>query len=410
MCKFFALNYAVKIKNRTTKKQKKKNKKIANTKQSNTKMSLEIPESSPKQKKKKYQQKFCKKWINDPSFSSWLEEKDGIPFCSVCNRYFREGTCRNELDRHLKTSIHEDNLQKVRMEICRICLLERNVNYMPNIYEDDPETELKLYEQINLVGGINIPKQSMPDRICLDCKKSLKDAYKFRVLCKRSAKRFPNLFQEVDVEKAKEPDLDSLVLEENLKELLEEEEQEEEEEQPPVEEAKEDLGKDENCFMCDVCGQQFDKKYRLSNHIRWHMKIRPYKCDSCDKSFAQKCDLKSHFRVHTGEKPFTCSMCNKSFSSLSAKQCHERTHRNERPYKCDICEKTFTYGSTLNKHKRTHTGEKNYICELCNKAFAEGHHLKAHLQTNVHNDNLKKYSEEGEEGDFVEGEYEYFLE
>lgn len=358
-------------------------------------MSSETP-ASPKQRKKKYQQKFCKKWTDDPAFSSWLEEKDGIPFCSVCNRYFREGTCRNELDRHLKTSIHEENALKVRMEICRICLVENNVNYMPNIYENDQSSEIKIFEQINLVGGINIPENSLPDRICLSCNHSLKEAFKFRILCKKSSKRFPNLY----MDNFTEPVEESSSLEDTLMEVVEEiNEQSDQVEESP---------KDIRSFICDVCGQQFDKKNRLSLHIRWHSKVRPYKCEECEKSFAQKCDLRSHLRVHSGEKPYKCSMCDKAFSGLSAKLCHERTHRNERPYKCETCSKTFTYGSTLNKHKKTHTGEKHHFCEPCNKAFAESHHLKAHLQTIVHSDNVKKSSEEGVTERVVE-EYEFYL-
>lgn len=253
--------------------------------------------TSPKQRKKKYQQKFCKKWINDPAFSGWLEEKDGTPFCSVCNRYFREGTCRNELDRHLKTSIHEENALRVRMEICRICLEEHNVNYMPNIYGSDLDGgELRLFEQINLVGGINIPENSLPDRICSTCNHSLKEAFSFRILCKKSSKRFPNLCVEIDMGGLKDH-VDSFpAVQDNFNELIKETTE------PTVEETEEPP-KEPRTFICDVCGQQFDKKNRLSIHIKWHMKVRPHKCDECDKSFVQKCDLRSHLRVHSREKP-----------------------------------------------------------------------------------------------------------
>lgn len=355
--------------------------------------------SSPKHRKKKYQQKFCKRWVEDPAFSGWLEEKEGIPFCSVCNRYFREGTCRNELDRHLKTSVHEENAQKVRMEICRICLVENNVNFMSNIYDSDPNCELRPFEQINLVGGINIPENSLPERICSSCSHALKEAVNFRILCKKSSKRFPNLYIDEFTEPLPEPQY----LEDNLMESTDADDKNEQDNHEVEESPKE-----QRTFICDVCGQQFDKKNRLSLHIRWHMKVRPYKCDECEKSFAQKCDLRSHMRVHSGEKPYKCSMCEKAFSGLSAKLCHERTHRNERPYKCDVCGKTFTYGSTLNKHKKTHTGEKHHFCEPCNKAFAESHHLKAHLQTIVHSENVKKCSEEGVTAKIVE-EYEFYL-
>ena len=35
-------------------------------------------------KKKKYEQKFLNSWLADPEFKDWLEKRNELPYCKLC--------------------------------------------------------------------------------------------------------------------------------------------------------------------------------------------------------------------------------------------------------------------------------------------------------------------------------------
>ncbi|KAM8704165.1 hypothetical protein ACLKA7_008718 [Drosophila subpalustris] len=113
-----------------------------------------------------------------------------------------------------------------------------------------------------------------------------------------------------------------------------------------------------NALTCPTCRREFKKKEHLTQHVKLHAGLRPFKCteDGCDKAFSRKEHLSRHLISHSGQKMFTCEECKKPFSRKD----------------------------NLNKHKRTHTAQPGetrlHSCEICNKNFASKQHYEKHRE------------------------------
>ncbi|KAM4614030.1 uncharacterized protein O3C94_022063 isoform 2-T2 [Discoglossus pictus] len=139
----------------------------------------------------------------------------------------------------------------------------------------------------------------------------------------------------------------------------------------------------EKPFACSECGKCFGKKSNLVKHQGTHTDEKPFACSECGKCFRQKADLVRHNRMHTGERPFSCSECGKCFSRKSHFIIHERTHTGEKPFGCSQCNKCFNNKPDLVKHQRTHTGEKPFACSDCGKCFGEKTDLVRHQRVHT---------------------------
>jgi len=170
---------------------------------------------------------------------------------------------------------------------------------------------------------------------------------------------------------------------------------------------------DDKNFVCMECGKQFKRKESLHFHMKKHAGIEDCHCDQCpakyvslsalaahklakhtdpaDKeaflcnfcgqSFNKKEYLKKHVTKHTGEKPYQCKECDKSFRSHGVYRNHLRVHRGIKDYKCSHCDKMFMQRQHLVVHERRHTGDKRHKCDECGKAFIEPATLRNHLKT-----------------------------
>nr|NP_650092.4 uncharacterized protein Dmel_CG14710 [Drosophila melanogaster]AAF54663.3 uncharacterized protein Dmel_CG14710 [Drosophila melanogaster] len=148
--------------------------------------------------------------------------------------------------------------------------------------------------------------------------------------------------------------------------------------------------KEEEKFMCILCGNVFYKKSVFTAHMMTHSEYKPHQCEICNKSFRQMGELRAHIRRHTGDRPYKCMYCDRHFYDRSERVRHERVHTNTRPYACQECGKTFTHTAILKNHILSHSAQKNYNCGICCKSFTLLHQLKAHLQTLTHRNKMEQ--------------------
>uniref|UniRef100_A0A1A8NVA4 C2H2-type domain-containing protein n=1 Tax=Nothobranchius rachovii TaxID=451742 RepID=A0A1A8NVA4_9TELE len=133
-------------------------------------------------------------------------------------------------------------------------------------------------------------------------------------------------------------------------------------------------------LFCRRCGIQFDHKEKMEEHMKTHIKEKPYPCPDCGKRFINESYIQVHQRIHTGERPFLCSHCGKGFHTASSLKLHKMQHSGERPFACSICGKTFRINSYLNAHYQTHIKDRPFICRVCGKGYSRAEELKVHLR------------------------------
>ncbi|KAG4067673.1 hypothetical protein HA402_005445 [Bradysia odoriphaga] len=112
----------------------------------------------------------------------------------------------------------------------------------------------------------------------------------------------------------------------------------------------------EKNFLCNQCGQSFNRKYTLKVHeLAVHANKRDFKCQFCDKRFVIEYRKKLHEKKHLGTLSVTCDLCGFSFRGKQVLKKHIRgVHENRRPHKCPFCEKSFKTSTARNYHINTH--------------------------------------------------------
>lgn len=85
-------------------------------------------------------------------------------------------------------------------------------------------------------------------------------------------------------------------------------------------------GSNENRFQCATCNRTFKRKELLTQHVKLHAGVRPFKCteEGCEKAFSRKEHLHRHLISHTGKKLFHCDFCDKPFSRKDNLSKHRR--------------------------------------------------------------------------------------
>ncbi|XP_022104890.1 protein hunchback-like [Acanthaster planci] len=128
---------------------------------------------------------------------------------------------------------------------------------------------------------------------------------------------------------------------------------------------------------CVKCSSSFNSSYELSIH--WQEEHREnYKCKRCERCFAKKHNLLRHNCVNA------CNICGQQFTRRYNLKLHMQVHGDgSKMYKCEYCGKSFTRRYTLLTHTRSHSGIKLFKCSICGKAFTRQHTLNLHLKRHV---------------------------
>lgn len=342
--------------------------------------------------------------IFEPVVSIDLEEnKNGLPFCMVCNKTFftpelhkehlneTELTCRvctESFSCHSKLKEHFYTHNTLKCEVCK------KVFYFKRDLLRHRETSESCNKRI---------KCDLCDKMLLS-KKSLK-SHRLKVhsghitdnlmcqVCKKNFKRMQFLtdhlklmhtaFEYVECKFCSKLFLGQEKLKVHIRTAHLDE-------------------KEECSFTCEICQKVFKKRHSYIMHARSHDKsnitckicgktvfgqralwkhnymehksVGEFTCESCERVFNTTQKLNDHLRRCTKllgprEKTFFCEVCGKAFATTKTLKNHLMTHNDEKPHVCEICGAAFKLSVTLNTHKRVHTDENKYFCKECGMAF-----------------------------------------
>lgn len=152
----------------------------------------------------------------------------------------------------------------------------------------------------------------------------------------------------------------------------------------------------ENGFTCDTCGKSFNRRSRLTLHIRYvHEGAEPFVCTVCNKALLRKEDVQRHHIVHSGVKAHACPICDKRFAMKSSLKIHLLTHTKEPPRACDECGRAFIRQDCLLRHMRSK--HRDMLAEIM--ADAEKKKLEAQLLGMVKKDTDGDNNDEDEDED-----------
>lgn len=91
--------------------------------------------------------------------------------------------------------------------------------------------------------------------------------------------------------------------------------------------------------------------------------VQTHKCPHCDKVFDRRGKLTEHIRVHSDFKQFVCETCGSAFKTRKMLKLHGRRHGTVKPlkFKCAECGLQLASSFTYKSHLRQHSGERPVI-------------------------------------------------
>ena len=108
---------------------------------------------------------------------------------------------------------------------------------------------------------------------------------------------------------------------------------------------------------CDTCGQGFLWASQLHDHMRSHQKLKPYPYrwtykdrTKCKKEFFYIWDFNCHMASHKAV-PLKCKHCDYTTVDKRNLSQHLRRHSGLKPYKCGKCGMVFSFSSQRARHK-----------------------------------------------------------
>ncbi|KYQ55774.1 hypothetical protein ALC60_05273 [Trachymyrmex zeteki] len=108
---------------------------------------------------------------------------------------------------------------------------------------------------------------------------------------------------------------------------------------------------------CPVCKRLFTQE-EMVEHQTVCQSTSKLSCTTCGERFERKIDLNNHMVCHQVDRPHACRTCGNLFRSKQSLQSHTiqaHTQHVERPHKCTICGSDFQRPSSLSNHMKIHT-------------------------------------------------------
>lgn len=137
-------------------------------------------------------------------------------------------------------------------------------------------------------------------------------------------------------------------------------------------------------LLCERCDRVCLTQYQLQVHKRGHniKNFETHSCDQCDRVFKVKDKLLKHLELHKSgalDVKFPCSVCDKVFKRKLDLRRHEKSHSGIKSYCCETCGAKFVDGTRLKQHKLIHINVKPFKCSNCLQCFRLNSHLKSHI-------------------------------
>jgi len=137
----------------------------------------------------------------------------------------------------------------------------------------------------------------------------------------------------------------------------------------------------ENTFQCNTCGNVFNVKQNLADHIISNHFPKLFRCDRCGKLFASEIFLSSHLRF-CGQKH--CKFCGLTTRRSTVLQQHMDKARLMR-FQC-TCKKKFPCRKLYDAHRKTCKKYSKkpilFKCGKCSLRFKTHKSRNAHFKTN----------------------------
>lgn len=117
-------------------------------------------------------------------------------------------------------------------------------------------------------------------------------------------------------------------------------------------------------FECKLCKENFTTKYKKSKHwIQVHQcgNVKLRKCHFCNTDVKLYVDFKSHIESHVG--CFICIVCGINFNGSQELYMHQETHRKIelRRFVCDTCGHKLATKTQIIVHMRKHVEDFAYV-------------------------------------------------
>lgn len=151
-------------------------------------------------------------------------------------------------------------------------------------------------------------------------------------------------------------------------------------------------------FKCPECLRQFTAKDRIDKHcqqMHGPKEDLTHECDKCGRRFRALAGLKTHLLSHLSKEEkdtlrvHICNECGSKFITKFLLVQHMKlVHIQANPYVCDICAKIYkSKAQFLYHHKTSHqeSREPKVQCKICKRLCLNEHRLKTHMRR-VHAD------------------------